>query len=501
MCDEDDGALVGAKGVEHLLARDGIEVVGRLVEQQHVRRRRDETGEGEASALTTGQCSGRLVELGAGEHESAEQPAQVLLAGIGREMPDVVPHRGVHVERVVLLCEVTDAKPVPRDDAAFPIGALDACQQLEQRGLSGAVEAQDDDPRALVDRQIHAGEDLEGAIHFGQALGEEWGFAARRRLRESDSGGAIGDRLLLEVVDHRIGAAEHLLGGGGLRRLRAELGSLRPQGRSLLLCVRALAATSRLVCGPLLEVFFPAEIVGIDLSAYGVEEPHLVHHVLEKLDVVGDDDEPALVLGEEVAQPVDRIGVEVVGRLVEQQRRRGLPATLGGGEQNPGELDAATLAAGKGAHLLLEDAVLQPQRGADPRGLAFGLVAASRGEFLLVPTEPANGFLLPFRIGVVGHTFLLDRHLRHQLVEATGGEYTVLRRLLHVALARILREIADLARRGDLTAVGLPLAGDDAHRGGLTGAIATDEPDAVPRLHTQRLAVHVQQGAHTCAYL
>ena len=96
-----------------------------------------------------------------------------------------------------------------------------------------------------------------------------------------------------------------------------------------------------------------------DLAAHGVEEPHLVHDVLEELDIVGDDDEPALVVGEELAQPLDRIGVEVVGGLVEQKGHRRLAAALGRGEENARELDAAALTAGQHAHLLLEHAVVE----------------------------------------------------------------------------------------------------------------------------------------------
>ena len=55
---------------------------------------------------------------------------------------------------------------------------------------------------------------------------------------------------------------------------------------------------------------------------------------------MADHDQPALVVAQELAQPDDRVGVEVVGGLVEQQR-------LGAGEQDPGQLDAAALATGQ----------------------------------------------------------------------------------------------------------------------------------------------------------
>jgi hypothetical protein len=50
---------------------------------------------------------------------------------------------------------------------------------------------------------------------------------------------------------------------------------------------------------------------------------HPVDDDLEQFDVVADDDEPAGVVLEVVAQPGDGVGVEVVGRFVQQQRLAG----------------------------------------------------------------------------------------------------------------------------------------------------------------------------------
>ncbi len=57
--------------------------------------------------------------------------------------------------------------------------------------------------------------------------------------------------------------------------------------------------------------------------------------------VVGDDDERAGVAEEELAQPVDRIEVEMVGGLVEQQRLRAAEERLR--QQHPHLLSALQL--------------------------------------------------------------------------------------------------------------------------------------------------------------
>jgi hypothetical protein len=55
---------------------------------------------------------------------------------------------------------------------------------------------------------------------------------------------------------------------------------------------------------------------------------------------VGDRDDRALVLGQVLLEPGDRLGVEVVGGLVQQQQ-------VGRAQQQPAERDAAALAAGE----------------------------------------------------------------------------------------------------------------------------------------------------------
>ncbi len=60
--------------------------------------------------------------------------------------------------------------------------------------------------------------------------------------------------------------------------------------------------------------------------------------VVEEVAVVGDDQDGAGIIAQMAFQPVHALGVEMVGRLVEQQQ-------VGLIEQQPAERDAAALAA------------------------------------------------------------------------------------------------------------------------------------------------------------
>ena len=86
----------------------------------------------------------------------------------------------------------------------------------------------------------------------------------------------------------------------------------------------------------------PAGVVALErmaLPALELEDPP--GHVVEEVAVVGDGHDGAVVVAERPLQPRDRLGVEVVGGLVEQQQ-------VGLGQQQPAERHSALLAAGEG---------------------------------------------------------------------------------------------------------------------------------------------------------
>ena len=200
---------------------------------------------------------------------------------------------------------------------------------------------------------------------------------------------------------------------------------------------------------------------------------------------MADDDDAALVAPQEAAQPRDRVGVEVVGRLVEQQRGPGVAALARRGEEDPGQLDAAPLPAGERLEGLGEHAVGQAEVGADPPGLALGGVPAEVGEPRLEAAVARDGLVALGVVGQLGHRGLGLLHVAQDLVEPAGGEHPVLREHREVALAGVLRQVADRPRRADGAAVGLGLPGEGAQRRRLARAVASDEADAVPRLHAE----------------
>src|SRR5581483_1928063 len=105
---------------------------------------------------------------------------------------------------------------------------------------------------------------------------------------------------------------------------------------------------------PLLLLLEPGRVVALKRDAApAVELEDPARDVVEEVPVVRDCDHRALVIGEEALEPRDRLGIEMVRRLIEQKQ-------IGRGEQQPAEGDATTLSAGERVHVTI--AVGQAQR-------------------------------------------------------------------------------------------------------------------------------------------
>ena len=325
----------------------------------------------------------------------------------------------------MLLRVVADLEPVAGLDLAG-VGLVDAREDPQQRGLAGAVEAEHDDLRPAVDREIDIREDLERSVRLRQPRRHERGLAAGRGLREPQLRDAILLPHVVEAREHLLGARHHLVRGGRLRRLRAEARGLQLQLRRLLLDVDALLLAALLVGHPLAQVVLPVHVVDVDDLAVRVEVEDAVDGLADELDIVADDDEPALVVLEELAQPHHAVGVEVVGRLVEDHR-------LGVREQDAGELDAAALTARERPQLLVEDAVGQREVVRDRCRLGLGGVAAERlealGEIRVLPHRPGRDIRI-----VVAHREGCLVHAERDRAESAGIEDAGARE--HVGVAR-----------------------------------------------------------------
>jgi hypothetical protein len=113
--------------------------------------------------------------------------------------------------------------------------------------------------------------------------------------------------------------------------------------------------------------------------------------VIQQGHVVADDDHAAGVRAQELAKPQDRVGVQMVRRLVEQQG-------LGAGEQDPGQLDPPALATGQRAERLSEYPLVKAEICGDRGRFALGRITTVGEELGLQAGVAAHSPLVSFRV-------------------------------------------------------------------------------------------------------
>ncbi len=202
----------------------------------------------------------------------------------------------------------------------------------EQRRLAGAVRTDHADDAAARQR--------EGQIVHQQQIAV--GLAHAARLDDEVAETRTGRNVDLDLLDllRRV-LVEQLLVGVETRLALGLTRARRHADPFELALQRLLPLGLRLLFlrQPLLLLIEPRRVVALPRdagAAIELEDP--LGGVVEEVAIVRHGDDGALVFLEEALEPRHRLGVEVVGRLVEQQQ-------IGRLEQQPAQRDAAALAA------------------------------------------------------------------------------------------------------------------------------------------------------------
>ena len=224
-----------------------------------------------------------------------------------------------------------------------------------------------------------------------------------------------------------------------------------------------------LLLEPDLLLLQPRAVVALEgqaLAPLQLEDP--LGHVVEEVAVVGDGHDGALVLGQGLLQPGHRLGVEVVGGLVEQEQ-------VGLRQQQPAEGHAALLAAREGVdggvtrrgaervHGDVDGALEVPGPGGLDLGLEVGLLGAELVE-VGVGVGPAGQDL----VVVVEQR----RDLAHAVQHVAGD-------VLGLVEVGLLFEEADREAGGQAGLAGVVVVepGHDPQQGGLARPVGADHPD------------------------
>ena len=205
---------------------------------------------------------------------------------------------------------------------------------------------------------------------------------------------------------------------------------------------------------------------GVGDDGFVVDVGDVRADLVQEVAIVRDGDEHAVVVAQELLEPADAVDVEIVRRLVEQER-------VGIAEQRLGQEHAQLQAAGQLAHLLFVLALGNAEAGEQLGRVGLRGVAVLFGDHAF---ELAEQLALLVGERLFGEQLLLLLHRGPQLVVAHQHD----REHDHLLEAElVLLQHARALRLVHVAGVRLELAGDDLQEGRLAGAVRAGQAVAL----------------------
>ena len=358
---------------------------------------------------------------------------------------------------------------------AFPTqGGQLAQQQPDEGGLAGAVGPDQGQFLAPLDDEIDVGQHRFAVVadahivQLGHHPGAALGFGKGEPGGQFHVGGQLGALQTFEGLE----PALHLAGLGGL--VAESLHEFLDVGDLALLGGRGGAQLSQTILalhdelGEATYVFGGGAVGQLD---------HPLGHRVDEVTVVGDEQDGPLVGGQGGFQPGHRVGVEVVGGLVQHQ-------DIGLVQHQASQSGAHLPATGELPHRSFHGLVGETEPGQD--ALSFRLQGVT-AELLEAALGLAVGVQGPLVGRAGGGGQLLLQVVQRQLEFVDGacpGQHRGQDRLTGIRGAhRFLGQVADPGAAGamDLTPVGVLEAQHDFQQGGFPLAVAPDQGNASPR--------------------
>ena len=370
--DEQECARPAVEQALHRRKHIGVQVVSRLVQDEHVRLIQQNEHERQPALLAAGQVAHRLVLIVLREPEPFQELSRRHLLAVEHRAPRVARDHLAHpvVAELAQLVQMLRQHGETHGLADFHAPGIERLQPLDdaqKRCLADAVGAHNAVAIARADDPVDVVQD--DAIPEAQRCA----LKVDHLLAETRHGHALELQLVAQgrhVGDERLGGGHVELGLRSPRTGAAgEPRQLAAQGVLALLLGQSLQA---IPFHPLHDVSGEASLEGP--GAPTVHLPHGLADLVEEPAVVGHHEQrprsaaPAglQVLGE----PGDGAHIQVVGRLVQHEH---VPVA----DEQPGQINPSTLAAGKGSHRRVPIHILEQPRdnGANPRvagPLVFG---------------------------------------------------------------------------------------------------------------------------------
>ena len=470
--DEDERAIIVEEGLLEDFLRLHVKVVRRFVEEQQVVWLKEELEECQARALTTAEYLDLLRRSFTSEHKGAEEILDLRTdLALGYIVDSLEDGARLILDGRLILGEVADLDIMPEREDTFVLQLLH--DTAHEGTLPFPVLPDEGNLVATLDHQVDIREDalvtkgLADALHLHGIVARAWGGWEA----QADSGGIdLIDLDQLELLEHTH-TALHLV-GLRVRALEAldEVGRLGDELLLLLVGLHLLLPT----LGTQALVLGVVHLIVVEAAHRDLEGTR--GDVVDEGAVVADDDDRLPRLDEEVLEPLDRLDVEVVRRLVEEK-------DIGLLQEELRQLDTHTPAPTELARLSREVASLEAkteERQLDSLvivDLFNSVVLLTQCRHLLDNRHILGAIVVGASIEGLVELF----HTGCHLVDVAEGLLSFLEDGAPIFGEEVLGKVGHLHTRGDvdLPAGRLTRTTEDLQQGALTGTILPHEGDAV----------------------
>ena len=388
--------------------------------------------------------------------------------------------RQVRVETDGLVLREVLQDDLVAEGAGAGVGFLDARQHAHERRLARAVGAEERDAVAALDEQVDPLEDPRRAVRLVHALQVEHHPPALLAGREREMDAlALGRHLDGHDLVEHLDPVLHLGGLGG--------GVPEPVDEHLDPC-DFLVLPPLGVAQPLEALVALHEVLGVvavvvDERAQ-VDVGDAIHHGVEEEPVVRHENHRVRVVVQVLLEPVPRVEIEVVGRLVEEEQ-------VGLRQQQLREGDAHLPAARECRRRLVVVGRAEPEPLQHRVDLQVDRVAVVQPEAILqVAVAVQHHLVLAFGHGRVGQALLDRLHLPAHIQQPLEGEGRFLVQRVPLVRQPVLGQIAhpQAGRCDDGAGIGLIEVREDAEQRRLARAVRPAEPH---RFAVRHLPGHV----------
>ena len=476
--DVEHGSRIGVQRVLQDLLRHDIQMVCRLVEDQEICLGKHQLGKRYPSAFTAAERPDLLENVVTCKEKGGEGIADLRVRKGRIVVRDLLEKSLVHMQHMMLLIVVADLDIGAQPDLAV-IRGEQLVDDLQDRGLAGSVIPDDGYVLALFDVHGEVLKEGEGAKVLGKVLDVENVVSADEFRLE----GKVHIRPRLRGLFQNLDLVQHFL--PALRTLDR---FLPVKGFELVDdCLLVLDLTLLLEIGVVLggadDLLFGG-VVGIVSTENGglslVDFDDLIGDPVKEVAVMGDDDHSALIVEKIGFQPGDGGHIQVVCRLVQDDKIRLL-------EKQLAESYPCFLTAGEGGDRLAKVLLRKAETLQNAGQLAFVGVAVCRLEGVRQIGVGVHQLVQLFA-GSIFHLKLQCMDLGFHVEDVLFYAQKLLKDGIFPGHRLMLGEVADglVPGDGDDAVVRRQLPHDDAQERGLAGSVDADDGGLVIVLYMKR---------------